>query len=80
MQQIHPVLNSVFNKAVRWKQLVVNPTKACELPKREHRDVIMPDQNDTKLILESLKSTELCLVALIAAHTDMRRGEILALA
>jgi Site-specific recombinase XerD len=80
VQQIHAVINSALNRAVRWKQLVVNPAKACELPKREHRDVIMPDESDTKLILESLKSTELYLVALIAAHTGMRRGEILALA
>ena len=75
----HRILSGALKMAVRWQLLPRNPTDAVEPPRPEHREMVALDEDQTAILIESVKGTSLYIPVMLAVTTGMRRGEVLAL-
>ena len=67
------LLSSVLNMFAPNLKLII------QLPQNKPTEMIMPEEDDVKKLLKSVKGTEMELPILLAALGPMRRGEICAL-
>ena len=74
----YALINAVFNKAVRWDLIRVNPNEKIDKPKREKHEARYYDVEQTKSLLEALESESIRNKTLIrlAIDTGARRGEL----
>lgn len=79
---VHRILNAAFVRAVKMRQLAVNPCTAVETPRARKKEMRALTEREVVQMLTALKSWGdplLYSVAMVAVTTGMRRGEILAL-
>jgi len=79
--QIHRILSSMFNTAIRWEMVYSNPVEKVKPPKqkRAHVDYYNKEQTDKLMVAlakEPLKYRAMITLALV---TGARRGELAAL-
>lgn len=79
MQTRRTCLGSIFGVAVEMGYLRVNPAKGIKLPKVEHHDPAYLSEDQIRILFGVLEGTKYLLPTIIAAHTGMRRGEVLGL-
>jgi integrase len=79
MQTRRTCLGSVFGVAVDMGYLRVNPCHGIKLPKIEHHDPAYLSEDQIRILFGVLEGTKYLLPTIIAAHTGMRRGEVLGL-
>lgn len=72
-------LNYFFNCAVLWNKALKNPMKEVEKIKEPPGRIRWLELDDVKLLLSQCKALYLKMIVMIALHTGMRKGEILAL-
>jgi integrase len=79
VRNIHSILYSAFEAAIRANIINQNPAKYCSLPKKEHREmIILPLDMLDKFFVEAMK-TEYFPLYYMDLSTGLRRGELLGL-
>jgi integrase len=79
VRNAHGVLHRALDRAVQWRQLVVNPADGVDLPQRATREMhaLTPDQART--VLAAVESDPLRALWTLMLTTGLRQGELLAL-
>lgn len=75
----HRVLHEALKHAVQWQLLTMNPSDAVKPPKKNKPQAKTLDKQEVDILLNEAKGGPLYIPVLIAIHTGMRRGEIIAL-
>jgi integrase len=77
--QVHAVLGSAFKQAVMWGLMARNPRDAVRPPRPQRREMVVLSPEQSRQIIEATRGTEMGTLYLMAMHTGMRLGELLAL-
>lgn len=75
----YSVLRQSLNFALQLQLLAVNPVLSVAPPRAQRPEREVLDENQTALLLEKAKGTELYVPICIAAFTGLRRSEVLGL-
>ena len=73
------LLKLSLEQAITWGLLTRNPAVGVKIPKVVHKEMQVITEAQAEMILSALEGTYVWLPTMIAYHTGMRRGEILAL-
>ncbi|WP_339321801.1 site-specific integrase [Paenibacillus sp. FSL W8-0194] len=76
---IHKVLKSSFDAAVKRKYVSYNPVKDAETPKVSQKEMTVWDLPETLAFLHAARDNRLYIAFLLALNTGMRQSEILGL-
>lgn len=79
IRSIHSMLHKAFSDAVRWKRLSHNICDDVQQPAAEEYEMHPLTKEQAKLLIETVKGTELEAIIPLALGTAMRAGEILGL-
>ena len=79
VRNINQVISSAMDLAVAQKIITTNPTKACELPKVEHREMQTIPEEQLQAFLNEARATGVYEMYYIELATGLRRGELLGL-
>ena len=79
VRNINQVISSAMDLAVTQKIILTNPTKACELPKVERKEMQTIPLEQLEAFLKEAKETGVYEMYYIALSTGLRRGELLGL-
>ena len=79
VRNINQVISSAMDLAVTQKIIFENPTKACELPKVEHKEMQTIPLEQLEAFFKEAKETGVYEMYYIALSTGLRRGELLGL-
>src|SRR6266581_4144665 len=82
IRQLHRVLTSAFNDAIKWNRLSKNPCGLVTLPKKQYDEEASQhalNAEQCQLLLDTAKDTPFETFIVMALGTALRRGEILAL-
>jgi integrase len=79
VRNVHSTLRGCLNQAEKWGLIAVNPIRRVTQPRRNDPNNQFLTETQLVRLLNALKGHRLYLPALIAAHTGMRRGEVLGL-
>ncbi|MGG4033506.1 site-specific integrase [Paenibacillus cisolokensis] len=76
---VHKVLKSSFEAAVKRKYVSFNPVKDAETPKVSQKEMRVWDLQETSAFLNAARDNRLYIAFLLALTTGMRQSEILGL-
>jgi integrase len=76
---VHRVLKNALRHAVRWGLILKTPAADISPPRNDADEIEVLSEGDAKALLERLRGTSLCIVAVLGLTTGMRRGEMCAL-
>jgi len=80
VKKAYNIINVFFNDQVKLKMLRDNPCDGIEKPKEENEEIEVFDEKELKQFLEFADThTRYAFAFRLAAHTGLRRGELLAL-
>lgn len=79
VREIHKLLRSAFNQAVKWELMAKNPSLNAELPKEEHEERAIWTVEDMMRALEVCDDDILSLAINLAFSCSLRMGEMLGL-
>ena len=79
IKNIHKILRSAFNQAVKWELMQRNPVENCTLPKAEEKKREIWDAETVLRALELCDDPILSLAIHLAFSCSLRIGELLAL-
>ncbi len=79
VKYLHVIINGALMQAMKNGVIDKNPNFSTELPRRKKPEVKPMTSSEIKKFLEVCRDEELYLLYLLAVHTGMRKGELLAL-
>ncbi len=79
VQLVHVVCHAAMKQALRWQMVYRNPVDAVEPPRPEKRKMRALDSEEFLRLIAFTAGTPIEYLVLVAAHTGLRRGELLAL-
>lgn len=79
VRQVHTILRSVLDSAVRDEALGKNPASAVRRPKAEHREATYLTPAQARSLLDAVGDSRVRPLVEVLLHTGLRRGEALAL-
>jgi integrase len=79
VQKIHAVLHKALEQAVRWNLIPNNVADAVRAPKPTPKSISPLSSDETRSLLEAARGNRLEALYVLAVHTGMRQGELLAL-
>jgi integrase len=79
VKKIHVVLHKVLSQAVKWSLVPRNVTEAATAPRPSPKEMRPLRAEEVRKLLEAAKSDRLDALWVLAVHTGMRQGELLAL-
>ena len=79
IKNVHGVLSTALNKAVKTNLLMHNPCDNITLPKSKSFEYIIPERDELKSIIDAIKDTELYEAILTCAILGIRRSEVMGL-
>ncbi len=79
VRNINQVISSAMDLAVTQKIILENPTKACELPKVDHKEMQTIPLEQLDAFLKEARETGVYAMYYIELATGLRRGELLGL-
>ncbi len=79
VRNINQVISSAMDLAVAQKIILENPTKACSLPRVEHKEMQTISAEQLQAFLEEAKRSGVYEMYYIELSTGLRRGELLGL-
>jgi integrase len=72
-------MSSMFNAALRWQLVQINPVQATTAPTPQEPKLVTPDGRQLRRLIESAVGTTWEIPVLLAATSGARRAEILGL-
>jgi integrase len=75
----HRVLHLAFKYAVAWQYMLTNPLDGVKAPRKAKHEIKVLQDDQIKILLESVKDEAAYIPIYIAVTTGMRLGEILGL-
>ncbi len=81
IQHIHRLISSVYNKAIEWQIIGINPALHIKPPKVVKKEVEFYSVEEVRILIEALEKEHIRpkTMTMLAVYTGMRRSEILAL-
>ena len=79
VQKIHVVLHKVLSQAVKWSLIPRNVTEAVSAPRPAPKEMRPLSAVEVRKLLEAAGGDRLEALWVLAVHTGMRQGELLAL-
>ncbi len=79
VQKLHHVLHKALAQAVRWDMIARNPADAVKPPSPTAKQMRPLSAEESRRLLEAARGDRLEALYVLALHTGMRRGELLAL-
>ena len=79
VQKIHVVLHKALSQAVKWSLIPRNATGVVSAPRPAPKEMRPLSTEEVKRLLESVRGDQLEALWVLAVHTGMRQGELLAL-
>ncbi len=81
VHKMHTILHKALKQAVRWKYMDNNPADDVDAPKVHAEEVHPLSREEAKRLLEtsSVSKDRLAALYVVALHTGLRQGELLAL-
>ena len=79
VQYLHVVLHRALKQALRWALVPRNVAEAVDPPKVPKKDVTPLSTDQARVLLEAARGDRLEGLYVLAVHTGMRQGELLAL-
>ncbi len=79
VQKIHAVLHKALSQAVKWSLIPRNATEAVKAPRPTPEEMHPLSREETRRLLRSAEGDRLEALYVLAVHTGMRQGELLAL-
>ncbi|MGF7046540.1 integrase [Paenibacillus sp. DS2015] len=78
---IHRILKDIFERAVDWRIIKINPVSAVKRPKVQERVVDVYSEHEVEIIFKALNKEPVHwrIMITLALTTGLRRGELLAL-
>src|SRR5215203_4010163 len=79
VHKMHETLHKALKQAVRWGYMTKNPTDDVDAP-RVHTEEVHPlTRDEARRFLNSVRGDRLEALYVVALHTGLRQGELLAL-
>ena len=79
VNQAHRILHKALKDAVKWDVALRNVTEAVTPPRKSTREMQVLPPADLKTLLHAAEEAGMGSLLLLAAHTGLRRGELLGL-
>jgi integrase len=79
VQYTHAVLRRAMKQATRWGMISRNPCDYADAPKVQREEIRPLNQEQTRRLLRAAEGERLEALYVLAVHTGMRPGELLAL-
>src|SRR5918994_552378 len=79
VQKIHHVLHKGLRQAVMWNLIPRNPADSVKVPTPTPKEMHPLSAEQARILLEAARGDRLEALYVLALHTGMRRGELLAL-
>ena len=79
VQKIHVVLHKALSQAVKWSLVPRNATEAVAAPRPNPKEMRPLSAEEARRLLEAASRDPLRALYVLAVHTGMRQGELLAL-
>ncbi len=79
VQYTHAVLRRAMKQATRWGMIPRNPCDDTDPPKLQRNEIRPLDQEQTRRLLRAAEGERLEALYVLAVHSGMRPGELLAL-
>jgi integrase len=79
VQKIHHVLHKALTQAMRWELIPRNPADSVKAPTPTPKEIHPLSALEARQLLEAARGDRLEALYVLAIHTGMRRGELLAL-
>lgn len=76
VRDIHGILRSALNQALRWQMIPTNPAGVVDPPKASRSRVRAARAGDIPLIVSAIAGSEWRIPILLVIATGMRRGEV----
>jgi integrase len=79
VNKLHVILHKALDQAVKWNMVVRNIAKLVKAPRPTPIEIRTLSAEQTRRILETARGHKLEALYVLAVHTGMRQGELLAL-
>lgn len=79
VQYTHAVLRRAMKQAVRWGMIPRNPCDDADAPRVQREEIRPLNRDQTRRLLQAAEGERLEALYILAVHTGMRPGELLAL-
>ena len=79
VRKMHETLHKALKQAVRWGYMARNPAEDVDPPKAHAEEVHPLTQDEARRLLETVRGDRLEALYVVALHTGLRQGELLAL-
>lgn len=79
VRTLHRIIHGALTQAVKWQLVVRNVADCVEPPKPKKYEAKFLTDEQTNLLINKIKDTDIYIPVIIAIYTGMRRGEILGL-
>jgi integrase len=79
VRSLHRIIHGALAQAVKWQLLSRNVADCVEPPKPQKYEAKFLNDEQTNLLIEKAKKSDIYIPVIIAIFTGMRRGEVLGL-
>src|SRR5215208_6540690 len=79
VQKIHAVLHKALNQALKWNMIPRNVADAVKAPRPAPEEMHPLSPDEARKLIEAASGDKLEALYILAVHTGMRQGELLAL-
>lgn len=79
VQKIHTVLHKALAQALKWNMIPCNATDAAKAPRPAPEEMRPLTPDEARKLIEAVRGDKLEALYVLAVHTGMRQGELLAL-
>ena len=79
VQKIHTVLHKALAQALKWNMIPRNATDAVKAPRPAPEEMRSLSPDESRKLMEAVRGDKLEALYVLAVHTGMRQGELLAL-
>jgi integrase len=79
VEYVHATLHAALQQAVKWRMISYNPAAAAEPPRPKKQEKRALTAEESRAFFAEAINSKIYELLALAAHTGMRRGELLAL-